>query len=286
MANNNPNNTARESANETGEQSRRKTVDRRDPDSTELIRPPKDERRKAPRRRPKTKKSKDKGQDSSGGRSSEDLAKETEQLLVRCRRLLMTCEPVARVNYATLSMDDFPGNELVDQCRKARDFWTIGALSGFFVFFLGVLGLVAGWIAGLGSGICVLCVCFGFTPLRHYISKVPLLSEVLRQRRLLLKDALSHIAYLEGEQNLAFRCAALVEYNPGLNRPAFATIIAASKAGRLLNILRTKKHIRLYLLFMLESQKAFLRLEKFYTQLRSANLEDAATETRQKKANS
>ena len=85
---------------------------------------------------------------------------------------------------------------------------------------------------------------------------------------------MNHIHYIEGQQNLAFRCAALVEYNQGLNRQVFAGLIKASKAGNLIQVLRSKKHIRLYLLYIIEAQKAFKRLEKIYVQTRAAQIDD------------
>jgi hypothetical protein len=65
-----------------------------------------------------------------------------------------------------------------------------------------------------------------------------------------------------------------VEYNQGLNRQVFVGLIKASKAGNLIQVLRSKKHIRLYLLYIIEAQKAFKRLEKIYVQTRAAQIDD------------
>jgi hypothetical protein len=244
--------------------SRRKTIDRRDPD-VKTKRVPVEDRRKQGRRR------------STSANNDEKTATQQDKddkLLAKCHRLMMTCEPVTRLNYATLAMDYYPSNEAIARSTQVRDYWLISAVFSGFIFFLGLIGLIQAWFAGIAAGLCLLSVMFGFTSLRSYISRTPLLSEVTSQRRRLEKDAINHIHYLEGQQNLAFRCAALVEYNQGLNRQVFAGLIKASKAGNLIQVLRSKKHIRLYLLYIIEAQKAFKRLEKIYVQTRAAQIDD------------
>ena len=85
--------------------------------------------------------------------------------------------------------------------------------------------------------------------------------------------ALSHIHLLEGKDGLAWRCKKLQKYNSNLSKKLFSGLYHYSKQRQLPNILREKKHIRLYLLLMIESQKAYKRLEKDYLESHFKNLE-------------
>ena len=84
------------------------------------------------------------------------------------------------------------------------------------------------------------------------------------ERKTIEFAALNHIQFLEGMDGLAWRCEKLSKYNSNLNRKLFHGLIHFSRQQVLMDIIRNRKQIRLYLLFMIESQKAYKRLQKDY----------------------
>lgn len=196
----------------------------------------------------------------------EHLTDRNEVKLQQHRRkiLLAGCEPVMGFNYDCLAMDDYPSNALVSGARRDRDYWLM--LCGLFAtaFLLGLFGLVAAWVAGAGCGLFLLSLVFAFTSFRKHFFERPPLNELLRVRKAIEFSALNHLHFLEGKDGLAWRCEKLVKYNSNLNKSIFHGLFRYSKDRTLLNVIKNKKHIRLYLLLMIEAQKAYKRLQKDY----------------------
>ena len=196
----------------------------------------------------------------------ERLTDRNEIKLQQHRRkiLLAGCEPVMGFNYDCLAMDDYPSNALVSGARRDRDYWLM--LCGLFAtaFLLGIFGLVAAWVAGAGCGLFLLSLVFAFTSFRKHFFVRPPLFELLKIRKKIEFSALNHLHFLEGKDGLAWRCEKLVKYNTNLNRNIFHGLFRYSKDRSLLTVIKNKKHIRLYLLLMIESQKAYKRLQKDY----------------------
>jgi len=182
----------------------------------------------------------------------------------RRKILLAGCEPVMGFNYDCLAMDDYPSNTLVSGARRDRDYWLL--LCGLFAtaFLLGLFGFVAAWVAGAGCGLFLLSLVFAFTSFRKHFFERPPLHELLKIRKKIEFSALNHLHFLEGKDGLAWRCEKLVKYNSNLERNIFYGLFKYSKDKSLMNVIKNKKHIRLYLLLMIESQKAYQRLQKDY----------------------
>jgi hypothetical protein len=196
----------------------------------------------------------------------ERLNERNEMKLQQHRRkiLLAGCEPVMGFNYDCLAMDDYPSNALVSGAKRDRDYWLM--LCGLFAtaFLLGVMGLVAAWVAGAGCGLFLLSLVFSVTSFSR--QKIDL-------------SALNHLHFLEGADGLAWRCEKLVKYNTNLNRKIFHGLFRYSKDRSLLSVIKNKKHIRLYLLLMIESQKAYKRLQKDYLARHFKNLDQGLDDT-------
>ena len=182
----------------------------------------------------------------------------------RKKILLAGCEPVMGLNYDHLAMDDYPDNTLVAEARRDRDYWVVicAVFASLFVFSL--LGVLDPWIGGVGCGLAFLAAVFAFSSARKFFFARPPLHELLAKRKLIEYAALHHIQYLEGVDGLAWRCAKLAKYNSNLEKKLFAGLYRYSKKRSLLSYLHNKKTIRLYLLLMMEAQKAYKRLEKDY----------------------
>jgi len=196
----------------------------------------------------------------------EHLTDRNEVKLQQHRRkiLLAGCEPVMGFNYDCLAMDDYPNNALVSSARRDRDYWLL--LCSLFAtsFLLGLFGLVAAWVAGAGCGLLLLSLVFAFTSFRQHFFERPPLHELLKIRKKIEFSALNHLHFLEGKDGLAWRCEKLAKYNSNLGRNIFHGLFRYSKDRALATVIKNKKHIRLYLLLMIESQKAYKRLQKDY----------------------
>lgn len=237
--------------------SRRKTIDRRDDRERNEFEG--QERRLAEDRRQKQDDKK------KGGTRSLELSRHQERVQqYRKKKLLAGCESVMSFHYDTLAMDDYPSNEAVAAAKKDRDQWI--ALCSVFtsVFLLGFTALIPAIIAGIACGSAALTFSLAFTPLRTKFFDAPPLSELLALRKQIEFKALTHIRYLESPHGLAWRCEKMKKYNSNLDRKLFRGMILRSKEQNLLQVIRTKKQIRLYLLYMIEAQKAYKRLQKDY----------------------
>ena len=246
--------------------SRRKNIDRRDVSPLEAR--GSSERREQINRR--TKKAIEK-------KNQTEILNQRKEMKVQQHRkkiLLAGCEPLMGFNFNALALDDYPDNALVSGARHDRDSW-LGICAVFTsVFFFGVIGFVPPWLSGTGAGLAFLSAIFAFTPFRSSFFSRPHLHVLLNERKKLEFTALSHIQLLEGRGGLAWRCSKLEKYNSNLKRRLFSGLFYYSKKRQLLDILKNKKHIRLYLLLMVESQKAYKRLEKDYLQHHFKHLDD------------
>ena len=239
--------------------SRRKNTDRRE------------EEKALPKGQEERRQSEDRRNDKNiaqqkADREKEKLRQQNEMRIQqhRKKKLLAGCEPVMGMNYDCLAMDDYPDNEIVALARRDRDYWL--ALCGvFFVtFFLGLLGFVPAWLAATACGLTILSVVFAFSPLRTSFFTRPPLRELLEKRKMIEFKALNHIHFLEGKDGLAWRCEKMQKYNPNLGRKLFHGLIRFSKERNIMEVIKERKHIRLYLLFMIEAQKAYKRCQNDY----------------------
>jgi len=157
--------------------------------------------------------------------------------------------------------------------RRDRDYWLVICAIFSTIFFFGIVGFVDAWLAGISCGLAFLSAVFAFSPFRRFFFARPHLHQLLQQRKAIEFTALNHVQFLEGKDGLAWRCSKLAKYNTNLKRKLFSGLYTYSKQRQLLTVIKNKKHIRLYLLLMIESQKAYKRLEKDYLEHHFKNLE-------------
>jgi len=256
---------------------RRKTIDRRDEDSNEGSRMP--ERRSQKDRRTHQsadEKPETKAPEISEAEKQRQRERERNEMRIqqhRKKKLLAGCEPVMGLNYDCLAMDDYPENALVVAAKRDRDYWIFLTSVFATVFLLGLMNLLPAWIAASAGGLSLASALFAFSPARKHFFSRPPLRELLNQRKKIEFRALNHIHFLEGDDGLAWRCAKMAKYNRNLDRKLFTGLIQFSHQGRLAEVLRARKHIRLYLLFMIEAQKAYKRLQNDYLSNHFKNLD-------------
>ncbi|TBW59390.1 hypothetical protein EZI54_00045 [Marinobacter halodurans] len=203
----------------------------------------------------------------AGEAPEESPGESREEILLRQRdrrRLLRQCERVLLLDFNTLAMPDWPDNFSLATARRRRDLWLFSASLAAVVFLAGVPGLVPAWVAGSGFGAFVLIALSGVPFIRRLFSSRPSYMDLLLLRQQRLREARSHVSHLEGDEGLAWQCAMMAECNPALRSTRFGTLVNLSEKRVLARQLRRREHIRLYLIFMLEAEKAYDRLQSRY----------------------
>ncbi|WP_097461038.1 hypothetical protein [Mangrovitalea sediminis] len=210
--------------------------------------------------------------------------REQEKLLFmsqqhRRRQLLRSCERVLMIEFDVLSMPDWPDNFALLQARRRRDYWLMAASVCAGLFLLGMTDLVPAWLAGTGFGAFALLCLLALPPVRHVFSERLSYAELLLERYRILRRAREHVRHLEGVEGLAWQCAQLSEFNPVLRHSRFAGLLRLSESGALAGSLKTRGHMRLYLIFLLEAEKGYTRLQEAYLHGRDRALEEGWIET-------
>lgn len=204
-------------------------------------------------------------EDAEAGAESEDVERRyAESYQRRLRRLLRQCERVNLLDFNVLSLAGWPDNYTLNAARRRRDSWLLSAIIAALVFLSGMSGFVPAWIAGGGFGAFVVILLMGVPTVRRLYSPKPSYLDLIFYRQQLLRDARKHIAHLEGEVGLIWQCKELAEFNPTLASPRFSTLKHLSEQRRLAGSLSRREHIRLYLIFMLEAEKAYERMQAVY----------------------
>ena len=182
----------------------------------------------------------------------------------RYRRLLRQCERVNLMDFNVLSLAGWPDNYTLNAARRRRDSWLLSATIAALVFLSGMTGFVPAWIAGGGFGAFAVILLMGFPPVRRLFSSKASYLELILYRQQLLREARRHIARLEGEVGLIWQCKELSDFNSALSAPRFSTLKHLSEQRRLAASLTKREHIRLYLIFLLEAEKAYERMQAAY----------------------
>lgn len=180
------------------------------------------------------------------------------------RRLLRQCERVLLLDFNTLAMPDWPDNFTMAAARRRRDIWLFSACLAAILFLAGIPGLAPAWVAGTGFGAFVLIVLAGVPFVRRLYNSNPSYLDLLLRRQHRMREARSHINHLEGKEGLAWQCAMMAEFNPALKSPRFSGLVNLSEKRILARELKRRDHIRLFLIYMLEAEKAYERLQQAY----------------------
>ncbi|OEY67109.1 hypothetical protein [Marinobacter sp. X15-166B] len=194
------------------------------------------------------------------------------------RLMMRQCDRVVLLDFQLLAMPEWPDNYALALARKKRDFWLLGACLSAAVFLSGLTGSVPAWLAGGGFGAFAVIVLLGVPLVRTLYTDRPSYLDLLARRRQLLRDARKHIAHLEGEVGLAWQCARMSEFNPALKSPRFRELVELSARHALSGALTRREHVRLYLVFMLEAEKAYDRLQQAFFDANQAAIDQGWSE--------
>lgn len=197
--------------------------------------------------------------------------RERRQLLEKCDRLLL-------LDFNTLAMPQWPDQFTVEKARKQRDLWLFSLSVLSVLVLLGLASLVPALVAGVSFGLGALLLALGLPPVRRLVTDQPSYAELLLQRQRLMRQARNHIRHLEGRLGLASCCRALGEYNPALSRSLFQRLYHLSQHGQLAHLMRTREHCQVYLMFAMEAEKAYNRLQEVYLQAHQESIDAGEAE--------
>ncbi|WP_323754543.1 hypothetical protein [Marinobacter sp.] len=194
----------------------------------------------------------------------DDEARQAQSELKDLRLMLRQCDRVLLMDFELLSMSEWPDNYSVAQARRSRDLWLLSAIVAASVFLSGLTGMVPAWVAGGGFGVCVFILLLGVPFIRRIYTNKPSYLDLILRRQRMLSDARKHVAHLEGADGLVWQCARMARYNATLRHGRFSDMIRLSEQRVLPRYLSKREHIRLYLIFMLEAERAYNKIQQAF----------------------
>ena len=197
-----------------------------------------------------------------GAEAAEDAGPvQAESRQRRLRLILRQCDRVLLMDFDLLAMNDWPDNFSLASARRSRDLWVFSALVAATVFLSGLTGFVPAWIAGGGFGAFVIILLLGIPAVRQIYTSAPSYLDLLIKRRRMMRDARKHAEHLEGKEGLIWQCARMADFNPALKNSRFSRLLRLSEQKALPRALSRREHIRLYLIYLLEAEKAYGRVQ-------------------------
>lgn len=175
----------------------------------------------------------------------------------KLRLMLRQCDRVLLMDFELLAMTDWPDNFSVAAARRSRDLWLFSALVAAIVFLSGLTGFVPAWIAGGGFGAFVIILLLGIPAVRGVYTSEPSYLDLLIKRQRMIRDARKHAEHLEGKEGLIWQCTRMADFNPALKNTRFSSLLRLSEQKALPRSLSRREHIRLYLIYLLEAEKAY-----------------------------
>lgn len=182
----------------------------------------------------------------------------------KLRLMLKQCDRVLLMDFDTLAMSGWPDNYSLATARRSRDLWLFSALVAALIFLSGLTGFVPAWIAGGGFGAFVIILMLGVPAIRQVYTSRPSYLDLIVMRQRLLRDARKHIEHLEGKEGLIWQCAHMAEFNTTLRSSRFSELLALSEHRALARNMTRREYVRLYLIYLLEAEKAYDRVQKAF----------------------
>lgn len=193
-----------------------------------------------------------------------DPAPTARQALETLRQTLKNCNRLLLVDESVLQMPNWPDDRAVAMARRFRDLWMLGIVFCSLLLTAGMVSFLPAWLGGAGFGLLVVGLLMGTPPARRLFTQEPSYTQLLLKRYQLLSAARDHIRDLEGGNGLAWQCLALARYNRMLKLARYNGIRRLSQRGELVAYIHTRSHVRLYLMFIEEAQRAYHRAQAAY----------------------
>jgi len=179
----------------------------------------------------------------------------------KLRLMLRQCDRVLLMDFDLLAMNEWPDNFSVATARRSRDLWLFSALVAAIVFLSGLTGFVPAWLAGGGFGAFVIILLLGIPVVRGIYTSAPSYLDLLVKRQRMMRDARKHAEHLEGKEGLIWQCVRMADFNPALKNTRFTRLLRLSEQKALPRALSRREHVRLYLIYLLEAEKAYGRVQ-------------------------
>ncbi|MBQ0831598.1 hypothetical protein [Marinobacter sp.] len=179
----------------------------------------------------------------------------------KLRLMLRQCDRVLLMDFDLLAMNEWPDNFSVAAARRSRDLWLFSALVAAIVFLSGLTGFVPAWLAGGGFGAFVIILLLGIPVVRSIYTSAPSYLDLLIKRQRMMRDARRHAEHLESKEGLIWQCARMADFNPALKNTRFSRLLRLSEQKALPRALSRREHVRLYLIYLLEAEKAYGRVQ-------------------------
>ena len=207
---------------------------------------------------------------TSGGEGSRnEVNSGTERVLAESRQrklrlMLRQCDRVLLMDFDLLAMNGWPDNFTMAEARRGRDLWLFSALIAAAIFLSGLTGFVPAWIAGGGFGAFVIILLLGIPAVRRIYTSKPSYLDLIMTRQRMLREARQHVAHLESSDGLIWQCARMADFNPALKNARFSHLLRLSENRILSRQLTRREHVRLYLIYLMEAEKAYSRVQKAF----------------------
>ncbi|MCK2149941.1 hypothetical protein MYE70_12815 [Marinobacter alexandrii] len=177
------------------------------------------------------------------------------------RLILRQCDRVLLLDFNRLAMSDWPDDYTLATARRNRDLWLFSAFAAAVVFVSGLTGFVTAWVAGTGFGAFMIILMLGIPAVRRIYTSSPSYLDVIMKRQRLLREARAYAAHLEGKEGLIWQCTRMADFNAALKNTRFSSLIRLSERRILPSHLTRREHVRLYLIYLLEAEKAYARVQ-------------------------
>ncbi|MFE8071491.1 hypothetical protein QQM79_10560 [Marinobacteraceae bacterium S3BR75-40.1] len=200
----------------------------------------------------------------TGSATRVDERQHWAQRVAHRRRLLQSCQAIQLYDYGLLSLPGWPENRALAMAARRRDYWILVMSLFALCFVAGMMDVAPAWVGGAGFGSFMVGLLLLLPPIRKMLVSSQSYFELRAVRRRLMRQARAHITHLEGQNGLAWCCRELGEFNENLKGNRYQGIYRLSHAGTLPHYIRSRAHVRLYLMFLLEADRAYRALERAY----------------------
>lgn len=222
--------------------------------------------------------SSDQEQGGSGEKLEESVPGRAESRQRKLRLMLRQCDRVLLMDFDLLAMNEWPDNFTVAAARRSRDLWLFSALIAAAVFLSGLTGFIPAWLAGGGFGAFVIILLLGIPVVRGIYTSAPSCLDLLIKRQRMMRDARKHAEHLESKEGLIWQCARMADFNPALKNTRFSSLLRLSEQKALPRALYRREHVRLYLIYLLEAEKAYGRVQAAFFEGNQAAIDQGLLE--------
>lgn len=160
------------------------------------------------------------------------------------------------LDYALLSLDDYPSDFEIESARRSRLGWFFGLGISVFLFTSSLLNLVHPWVGGIAGGIAFVLWLSHGTGMMQFLPGLSRYPELLAKRRRIKNSVTEYIQQIEGKRGFIHRIYPLVHHNPRLRARKFRRIALMSKEHNLMSNMKTLQDVALYHEYLDECRKA------------------------------